>query len=67
MSVTMLIGLFCQVMSNSVQKHSKYRPNWPFPQYDDKGRQLLPPGWRKRTTRKDQFKSDMREIGEALV
>ena len=25
----------------------QYNPNWPFPQYDESGKQLLPPNWNK--------------------
>jgi hypothetical protein len=27
----------------------QYDPNWPFPQYDENGKQLLPPDWHKQT------------------
>ena len=26
----------------------QYDPNWPFPQYDEDGKQLLPPDWNKK-------------------
>lgn len=26
----------------------QYDPNWPFPQFDENGKQLLPPNWNKR-------------------
>lgn len=26
----------------------QYNPNWPFPQYDEDGNQLLQPDWNKR-------------------
>lgn len=26
----------------------EYDPSWPFPQYDEDGKQLLPPDWGKR-------------------
>lgn len=26
----------------------QYNPNWPFPQYDENGKQLLPPDWFKK-------------------
>jgi hypothetical protein len=25
----------------------QYNPNWPFPQFDEDGEQLLPEGWNK--------------------
>lgn len=25
----------------------QYDPNWPFPQFDEDGKQLLPPNWNK--------------------
>jgi hypothetical protein len=50
-----------------VTARKKYDPTWPFPQYDQKGRQLLPAGWNKRPTRKQQQEALMREAGEALL
>lgn len=26
----------------------RFDPHWPFPQYDNNGRRLLPPGWGKK-------------------
>lgn len=31
----------------------QYDPNWPFPQYDENGKQLLPPNWNKRQPKVD--------------
>lgn len=45
----------------------EFNPHWPFPQYDDNGRQLLPPGWFDRPS-KDQRAADLLEdVGEALL
>lgn len=45
----------------------KFNPHWPFPQFDEKGRQLLPAGWGKRPTRKKQQEDLEREVGKALL
>jgi|LakMenEpi03Aug12_release.lakeMendotaPanAssembly.Ray.scaffolds.fasta_scaffold1357728_2 hypothetical protein len=28
-----------------MEPRKQYDPHWPFPQYDENGQQLLPPGW----------------------
>lgn len=45
----------------------KYDPHWPFPQYDEKGRQLLPADWNKRQTRQKKQDDLEREVGRALL
>ncbi len=45
----------------------KFNPHWPFPQFDEKGRQLLPADWGKRPTRKKQQQDLEREVGKALL
>jgi hypothetical protein len=50
-----------------VTARKKFNPHWPFPQFDEKGRQLLPVGWGKRPTRKQQQEAFIREAGEALL
>lgn len=32
-----------------------YDPHWPFPQYDEHGKQLLPPDWNKRQPKQDNY------------
>lgn len=45
----------------------EYDPHWPFPQFDEQGRQLLPADWNKKPTRKQQHEDLEREVGEALL
>lgn len=46
---------------------TEYDPAWPFPQFDEQGRQLLPADWSKRPTREQQHDDLAREVGEALL
>ncbi len=32
-----------------------YDPHWPFPQYDEHGKQLLPADWNKRQPKQDNY------------
>jgi hypothetical protein len=41
----------------------EYNPNWPFPQFDEDGKQLLPPDWNKR---KPEPKVDLKDCEDAL-
>lgn len=45
----------------------EYDPAWPFPQYDEHGKQLLPVGWNRKPTQAEQYKDLEREVGEALL
>lgn len=42
----------------------QYDPNWPFPQYDENGRQLLPPNWGKPQPKREL---DLSEFEEAPI
>lgn len=48
----------------AVKPRKEYDPAWPFPQYDEQGRQLLPADWNKR---KPKPKVDLSEYEEALL
>lgn len=39
----------------------RYDPNWPFPQFDENGKQLLPPGWNKRQPKRQDDLSDLED------
>lgn len=41
----------------------EYDPNWPFPQFDEDGKQLLPPDWNKR---QPKTAPDMSDCEDAL-
>lgn len=51
----------------AVTPRQEYDPAWPFPQYDEQGRQLLPADWNKRQTRAKQQEDLKHEVGEALL
>ncbi|MFZ9370279.1 MAG: hypothetical protein ACO25M_00220 [Limnohabitans sp.] len=38
-----------------------YDPHWPFPQYDEHGKQLLPADWNKRQPKQDNYPTDAEE------
>lgn len=38
-----------------------YDPYWPFPQFDDDGKQLLPPDWNKRQPKPQPDFSDCKD------
>lgn len=38
-----------------------YDPNWPFPQYDEHGKQLLPADWNKRQPKQNPYPTDTEE------
>ena len=42
----------------------QYDPSWPFPQFDEQGRQLLPADWNKR---QPKTPVDMSDWDEALL
>jgi hypothetical protein len=42
----------------------EYDPNWPFPQYDEDGKQLLPANWNKRQRKQPV---DLSDVEEALL
>ena len=39
----------------------QYDPTWPFPQYDENGKQLLPPDWNKRQPKRQPDMTDVEE------
>lgn len=41
----------------------EYDPNWPFPQYDENGKQLFPPNWNQR----QQKRHDLDDFEDALL
>ena len=45
----------------------EFNPYWPFPQYDEQGKRLLPPGWTDKPTRQDELKQLADDVGEALL
>lgn len=45
----------------------EFNPNWPFPQYDEDGRQLLPPGWFDKPTPAQRAAEMLDDVGEALL
>lgn len=50
-----------------MQARKQYDPLWPFPQYDEDGKQLLPEGWGKKPTRSQEQQWMLDEVGEALL
>jgi len=42
----------------------QYDPHWPFPQYDEQGKQLMPPGWNKKQPKP---RVDLSDVEEALM
>lgn len=42
----------------------QYDPTWPFPQYDEHGKQLLPVDWNKRQPKQ---RVDLSDAEEALL
>lgn len=45
-------------------ERKEYNPMWPFPQYDEDGKQLLPPDWNKRES---QYERAARDAEGALL
>jgi hypothetical protein len=45
----------------------EFNPHWPFPQYDDDGRQLLPPGFNARPTPAQRAAELIDNVGEAML
>lgn len=45
----------------------EFNPNWPFPQWDEDGKRLLPPGWNDKPTRAQECERLADEVGEALL
>lgn len=39
----------------------QYDPTWPFPQYDEQGRQLLPANWNQKQPKRQVDVSDLEE------
>ena len=39
----------------------EYNPHWPFPQFDDNGKQLLPPDWNKRQPKPSPYPEDIED------
>jgi hypothetical protein len=39
----------------------QFDPNWPFPQYDENGKRLLPPDWNKRQPKQSDYPSDIED------
>lgn len=50
-----------------METRKEFDPNWPFPQYDENGKQLLPPDWGKRPTRAQEQQRMLEDVGEALL
>ena len=44
-----------------------FNPNWPFPQYDADGKQILPPGWTNKPTPAQRAAELFDDVGEALL
>lgn len=44
---------------------NEYDPTWPFPQFDEQGRQLLPPAEMRNTDRNEKHKVDLSDLEEA--
>lgn len=45
----------------------EFNPHWPFPQYDEDGNRLMPPGWNIKPTAAQLEQEMIDEIGEALL
>ena len=41
-----------------------FNPHWPFPQYDEAGKRLMPPGWNKPQPKPAPYPAD---LGDALL
>lgn len=50
-----------------METRKEYNPYWPFPQYDEQGRQLLPADWDKKPTRAEEQQRMLDDVGEALL
>jgi hypothetical protein len=51
----------------TMEPRKEYDPLWPFPQYDENGKQLLPADWNKRPTRAQEQDRMLEDVGEALL
>lgn len=40
---------------------TEHDPQWPFPQFDEQGKQLLPPDWNERQPKHQADLSDLEE------
>ena len=45
----------------------EFNPHWPFPQFDEDGRQLLPADWFKKPTPAQAVAEMIDNFGEALL
>jgi len=50
-----------------MEPRKEYDPLWPFPQYDENGKQLLPADWNKKPTRAQEQDRMLEDVGEALL
>ena len=50
-----------------MQSRKEYDPNWPFPQYDESGKQLLPADWNKKQSKAEEQQRMLDDVGEALL
>jgi hypothetical protein len=44
----------------------QYNPAWPFPQFDEQGKQLLPADWNQRQPKPKPYDA-VRDVEEALL
>ncbi len=47
------------------EPRKQYDPNWPFPQYDEHGKQLLPANWNKRQPKPNPYDA-LEDVEEAM-
>jgi hypothetical protein len=54
-------------MLHASETTMEFNPTWPFPQYDENGKQILPPGWFNKPTKQQEHQELLGDVGEALL